>query len=191
MRSGRDVLVFLFCFFFLLGGISLSYAFDPIKPPEEMTLEELDALKVDQELRLRQMDRKPAVSFDYSASYYVEALDEFFLNAKTTGLVDVWVTEEGRDDRIERASQGQVIKVHSQFRSSKPEGNYIFYIRPDTGGYENALIFKGRHSGVNQISGTYASFYIPKVGQMDGVAKIYVYIPEHGVGFTTLNIISR
>lgn len=119
----------------------------------------------------------------------IEYFDDFFSKTLPSSLIEVWVTKEDNNQhKIKETTQGEVIKVHSKFQESYPEGTYIFYIKPDTGGYENAMIFTGKHSGLNKISGTYASFYIPKIGQITGNAKIYVYIPGFGVGITSIKI---
>lgn len=134
---------------------------------------------------------KPTIPQELSVTTFSEQMDNFFLNAPLSELVKVTVSKETDSEEIDTASQGDVIKVHANFDMSYPEGTYIFYIRPDTGAYENAMIAKGRLSGTNKLSGLYASFYIPRLGQITGTAKIFVYVPGQGVGSTSINILHK
>ena len=114
----------------------------------------------------------------------LESLEDFFAQAET-GSVKVFISDAQSRASVNDIIMGSVVKVSAAYPSSKPEGTYVFYVRPSTGGYKNAMIFKGNHGGSNEISGTYASFYIPNIGQMSGSVDFFVYIPGHGVGKTS------
>ena len=97
----------------------------------------------------------------------LEVLEAFFENTEP-GNVEVVIADADpgkiSKDSITSTSLGSVIKVGARFGSSKPEGTYIFYLKPDTGGYENAMIYKGYMGGENELNGVDAYFYIPPHG---------------------------
>lgn len=120
----------------------------------------------------------------------IEQIDNFFVNSQPSQSVTLSVYDVENDSiEIDSAKTGMVIKVHARYPTSKSEGNYIFYLRPESGAYENAMISKGRVHGINKLSGIYTTFYLPKIGQLPGTAKLYAYIPGHGVGIKDLEII--
>ena len=76
----------------------------------------------------------------------LESLEDFFAQAET-GSVKVSITDAQSRATDNDIIIGSVVKVSAVYPSSKPEGTYVFYVRPSTGGYKNAMIFKGIHGG--------------------------------------------
>ncbi len=124
----------------------------------------------------------------------IERIEDFFINSEPSNLIKVEVTKDKSfAKKIESAEIGSVIRVTAIYKSSKPKGNIVFFFYPESGGYEDAKISKGRSVGQGEIrkgeyNGRYTTFHLPRVGQIAGKAKIYAYIPGHGVGVTELQI---
>ena len=99
------------------------------------------------------------------------------------------ITDEKGGLRLQNIPMGSTIRVHAKYARFRPNGTYIFYLKPSTGGYKNVMIHTGEYGGANELSGTYSSFYIPTLGQMAGKVEIFVYIPGRGVGVVTTTIV--
>lgn len=126
-----------------------------------------------------------------SSVHTLDQLQSFFADSRTTSVkVSVFVNQgvERGSVRVQEVIMGSVVRVKAEFAGFKPKGGYIFCIEPRTGSYENAMIYRGTLDGKNEVGDIEAYFYIPPFGQMAGRAKVFVYVPELGTGFTRLDI---
>jgi hypothetical protein len=116
-----------------------------------------------------------------------ESPDAFFEARKSTEVKVGAYSADGSGPILE-SGKNSTIRVQASFDLSRPKGTFIFYLKPESGGYKNALFATGYLGGENEISGIDQYFYIPDFGQMSGQARVFVYIPEHGAGEATLTV---
>jgi hypothetical protein len=119
-----------------------------------------------------------------------ESPDTFFEAHKSTGVKVGTYAADGAGPILE-FPKSSTVKVQASFDLSRPKGTFIFYLKPESGGYQNALFATGYLSGENEISGITQYFYIPDFGQLAGPARVFVYVPGQGAGETTLTVSSR